>query len=114
MNVHLLSHVTHYVRLYGPLWIHSCFWFEGMNGFLLQNVHGTNHATLQVCKTTYFTHVCLIGSWIQARWNLTKTVDFAVATGEVAEAKHMLLELNGYQNQYAYQCRQAVVNSTLQ
>ena len=48
MNVHLTSHLVHYVKLYGPLWTHSCFWFESLNGQLLRLRHGTHHASLQV------------------------------------------------------------------
>ena len=48
MNVHLTRHLVHYVKLYGPLWTHSCFWFESLNGQLLRLRHGTHHASLQV------------------------------------------------------------------
>ena len=48
MNVHLVSHRTHYVRLYGPLWTHSCFVFESLNGYLMQLKHGTQHVVTQV------------------------------------------------------------------
>ena len=48
MNVHLVSHLTHYVRLYSPLWTHSCFMFESLNGYLMQLKHGTQHIVTQV------------------------------------------------------------------
>lgn len=31
-NAHLLTHLAKYVRLWGPLWTHSAFGFENMNG----------------------------------------------------------------------------------
>ena len=48
INVHLLQHMAHYVKLYGPLWTHSCFPFEGYNGRLLKMYHGTQYVSLQV------------------------------------------------------------------
>ncbi len=48
MNTHLVRHLVHYVRLYGPLWTHSCFFFESLNGQLLRLRHGTHHVCLQV------------------------------------------------------------------
>ena len=52
MNVHLVSHLTHYVKLYGPLWTHSCFAFESLNGYLMQLKHGTQHVVTQVQENT--------------------------------------------------------------
>ena len=48
INVHLLQHLVHYVHQYGPLWTHSCFPFEGLNGRLLKMYHGTQYVALQV------------------------------------------------------------------
>ena len=48
MNVHLLTHLAHYVRLYGPLWTHSAFPFEDFMGNLLSNSHGTHAIEKQV------------------------------------------------------------------
>lgn len=39
-NAHLLSHLTKYVRLWGPLWTHSTFGFESKNGHLKHLFHG--------------------------------------------------------------------------
>jgi hypothetical protein len=38
-NAHNLSHLTKYVRLWGPLWTHSAFGFESMNGHLTNMFH---------------------------------------------------------------------------
>ena len=48
INVHLLVHLVHYVRMFGPLWTSSRFFFESMNGQLTRLVHGTQHFSLQV------------------------------------------------------------------
>ena len=48
LNVHLTSHLCHYVRLYGPLWTHSAFPFEDFMGSLLSNSHGTHAIEKQV------------------------------------------------------------------
>lgn len=39
-NAHLLSHLTKYVRMWGPLWTHSLFGFESKNGQLKHFFHG--------------------------------------------------------------------------
>ena len=43
-NAHCLTHLTKYVRLWGPLWTHSAFGFESMNGYLT----GTFHSRTQI------------------------------------------------------------------
>lgn len=35
-NAHLLTHLTKYVRLWGPLWTHSAFGFETHSAFGLK------------------------------------------------------------------------------
>ena len=48
MNVHMLSHLTLYVKAWGPLWTTSCFAFESMNGVLKGHFHGTRDMCIQV------------------------------------------------------------------
>lgn len=38
-NAHLLTHLTKYVRLWGPLWMHLAFGFESKNGQLKHLFH---------------------------------------------------------------------------
>ena len=52
-NSHLLSHLTKYVRLWGPLWTHSAFGFENKNGHLKQQ-HNSS-ASLRCRCTSYIT-----------------------------------------------------------
>ena len=39
-NVHLLSHLCKYVRIWGPLWTHSLFGYESKNGQVKCLFHG--------------------------------------------------------------------------
>jgi hypothetical protein len=39
LNIHLLSHMAYFVRLWGPLWTHSAFAFESMNGHIASMIH---------------------------------------------------------------------------
>ena len=47
-NVHLISHLTRYVKLWGPLWTHSSFCFENKNGLIKSLFHGTNDIGQQI------------------------------------------------------------------
>lgn len=50
-NVHLLLHLPDTVRQLGPLWVYSCFYFEGQNGVLKNLVHGTQHVDSQIISS---------------------------------------------------------------
>ena len=39
LNMHFLSHMAHFVRRWGPLWTHSAFAFESMNGHIASMIH---------------------------------------------------------------------------
>lgn len=39
LNAHLLTHLSTFVRLWGPLWMYSLFPFENMNGYLVSMIH---------------------------------------------------------------------------
>ena len=47
-NIHLLTHLTKYVRLWGPLWTHSAFSCEHKNGLLKNLFHGKNDISKQL------------------------------------------------------------------
>ena len=47
-NAHLLTHLTKYVRLWGPLWTHSAFGFESKNGQLKYLFHGKSDIVHQL------------------------------------------------------------------
>jgi hypothetical protein len=51
-NVHLLSHLAKYVRLWGPLWTHSRFGFESKNGHLKHVFHGKTDIVHQLFFNT--------------------------------------------------------------
>ena len=59
-NVHLLLHLPSTVRQLGPLWVYSCFYFEGQNGALKSLVHGTQHIDKQIINSfSYFKNLSI-------------------------------------------------------
>lgn len=50
-NLHLLLHLADSVRDLGPLWVSTCFHFEGINGELLHFFHGTQRPELQIANS---------------------------------------------------------------
>ncbi|XP_066274298.1 uncharacterized protein [Branchiostoma lanceolatum] len=50
LNVHSLLHYVNTVRELGPLWAHSCFFFEDVNGQVLRLIHGTQGVEEQVLR----------------------------------------------------------------
>ena len=48
LNSHLLIHLTKYVRLWGPLWTHSAFGFESMNGHISSMIHSKHRIADQL------------------------------------------------------------------
>ena len=47
-NTHLMTHLVHSVRQWGPLWAQSAFPFEDANGKLLNLFHGTRSISQQI------------------------------------------------------------------
>lgn len=64
-NVHLLTHLTKYVKLWGPLWTHSVFGHENKNGCLKKLFHGKNQIhqqllfSIDVCVSLQLLHPIL-------------------------------------------------------
>lgn len=50
INIHLLLHLPDSVINTGPLWAHSCYKFEDINGKLLKQIHGTSHIDTQLAN----------------------------------------------------------------
>lgn len=48
LNSHLLVHLADYVRLWGPLWTHSAFGFESMNGHISLMIHSKHRIADQL------------------------------------------------------------------
>lgn len=55
-NVHQLLHLTHYVRMWGPLWVWSAFSSEDGNGELLRSAHGSNKLDVELLNTIKIIH----------------------------------------------------------
>lgn len=57
LNAHCLTHLAKYVRLWGPLWTHSLFGFESMNGHITSMIHSKKKIaeqllfSIDVCQT---------------------------------------------------------------
>ena len=51
INFHYLLHLPNFVRMWGPLWVYSCFGFENMNGHLKKMFHGTSQILGQLVFT---------------------------------------------------------------
>ena len=106
INVHLLRHIVRYVRLYGPLWTHSCFWFEELNGKLLKMFHGTQHVALQVkiliCKSKLVEVLSYISLQIISNWEMQKAIEKnhpEKLVGVPESTRRSLLHLSGRQTQ---------------
>ena len=50
LNVHLLPPMANFVHLWGPLWTHSAFGFESMNG----HVKGMIHSGYKIADQLFF------------------------------------------------------------
>ncbi|CAD6222033.1 GSCOCG00005298001-RA-CDS [Cotesia congregata] len=51
INTHLLIHLPDSVRTLGPLWAHTCYESEDLNGQLLKLFHGTWHIDTQLTRS---------------------------------------------------------------
>lgn len=47
-NLHCLLHLVEKVKDHGPLWTHSCFYYESFNGDLRHMFHGTQNVQMQI------------------------------------------------------------------
>jgi hypothetical protein len=57
LNAHLLVHLTTYVKLWGPLWTHSLFGFESMNGHITSMLHSKRKVAEQLTFSIDVCHV---------------------------------------------------------
>lgn len=48
LNAHLLTNLTMYVQLWGPLWTHSLFGFENYNGHITSMIHSKHKVAEQL------------------------------------------------------------------
>ena len=62
-NLHLLLHLPDTVKLLGPLWVYSCFQFEGQNGLLKSMINGTRQVDKQIISTySYIRNLPLVAN----------------------------------------------------
>lgn len=57
-NVHQLLHLRYCVEDLGPLWSHSCFFYEDLNGDF-RDFHGTQNIDGQVHVITIIAYICV-------------------------------------------------------
>ena len=72
MNVHLLSHLPFFVKLYGPLWTHSAFTFEDSIGYLTSRLKGTRDIGIQVHSLK------IVLNWFQTVYFLVAHMSYMV------------------------------------
>ena len=58
-NVHQLLHLRDCVEDLGPLWSHSCFFFEDLNGDFRDLFHGTQNIDGQVHVIIIIVYICV-------------------------------------------------------
>ncbi|CAG5073433.1 Protein of unknown function [Cotesia congregata] len=51
INIHLLEHLPDSVKNLGPLWAHTCYESEDLNGQILKLFHGTWHIDTQLARS---------------------------------------------------------------
>lgn len=51
LNIHQLLHLPDCVIQLGPLWTHSCFYFETANGDLTKLFQGTQNVDIQILSS---------------------------------------------------------------
>ena len=67
------------VENWGPLWAHSCFPFESVNGDLLKLFHGTRNSVEQVCFSyMYKTNISNTSNHVTSEYMLRFEFIFAL------------------------------------
>ena len=55
INLHQLTHLINFdIKLWGPLWTHSAFPYESMNGIFVSFIHGTQKFPKNAIKTIMY------------------------------------------------------------
>ena len=72
-NVHQLLHLKSDVENLGPLWTHSCFFFEDLNGDFRDLSHGTQNVNGQVHVIMIKSKFCCGDLHVNAIYNCTYT-----------------------------------------
>lgn len=98
LNVHNLTHLTEFVRMWGPLWCWSCFPFESFNGEIKKNIHGTGN----VCRQIFWT--------FQAQKRIMQSEEH-IEKGKVKDfIKGMFDGRQTHSGKEAYRCR--IINTS--
>ena len=95
-NAHSLTHLTMYVRLWGPLWTHSLFGFESFNGHLSSMIHSKYRVAEQVSFSidVFQTIGNLADKLVQTETD--RTIRFIEPmSSSIPRHRHMMLILSG-------------------
>ena len=84
-NVHHLLHLSETVKKFGPLYVYSCFPFEGANGSLLSYIRGTQHIDAQILET------------VSIRQSLPYVVDHYLPCGSDASNLYYKMKVKRYE-----------------
>lgn len=82
-NVHSLLHLHQKVKDLGPLWAHSCFFFEDLNGDLRSLFHGTSNVQDQVMMA-----VCVQQKVAQFQSLVSKNMEAEIFYKSLYHRKH--------------------------
>ena len=88
-NAHSLTHLTKYVRHWGPLWTHSAFGFESKNGHLKHLFHARSNVLDQIVFNTDIQQTLqLLYTLLQQKESL-ETLEFLLAMNGRAPRRGM-------------------------
>ncbi len=98
MNVYSLKHLPYFVRLWGPLWTHSAFSFESMNGALTSLVHSTRKTAEQLSFSLDIKHSLQELETILAEKESSDILNYIGCDSSHTARSNMTKLTNGYAN----------------
>ena len=99
-------HLSSFVRMWGPLWVYSCFGFKNMNGHLKKMFHGTRQILGQLVFTVK-TQQSLVLKYKLLHSENRMVLNFQVSTSSSrSNMQSMSLLEEGKESLFLYQCTQ--------
>ena len=89
-NAHLLSHLTKYVRLWGPLWTHSSFGYENKNGHIKRFIHNRHDVVTQLLFNIDVSVTLQLLYPVLSAHETDATVDFLSPLSHIVRRKNMV------------------------
>ncbi len=91
----IISHLTKYVRLWGPLWTHSSFGYESKNGHIKQFIHNKSNVVRQLLFNVDVSITLQHLYPVLRETETHETLNFLSAVGHT-EVRHNMHELQPY------------------